>query len=452
MEEKEKIILKALLDNEEYCKACLHHLKTDYFESFSTKRIFLHTKAYVTKYNSIPTIEALQISLSRDNAILEENFDSIQNDLTAIKNANTQSDEKWLLEETEIFCQEKSVFRAMAKCINILEGEDKKYSKNAIPELLMDALSVSFNISIGHDFLNDAERRYNYYHNNEKRIKTHLPYLDLITGNGFPIKTLNIFLAGPHAGKTSLMCSLACDNLRHGENVLYVTLEMAEEEIAKRIEANLLDVDLNEIKNLSKETYFNKINTIKKETTGRLIIKEFPASTTNCSVLSQLLRELHLKQNFKPDVIYVDYLNLLRSAHLKIGSANSYEYIKNITIELRDLAISQEVPLITATQLRREGNSNENPTMEDISESFAVNFTADFMCGMIATQDLRERNIVLFKQLKNRFSDYNENSKCAVTFDRKKMRFINDSEFVNAAVMDRLSTDNNGRDIDGFKF
>ena len=421
----EKKILKHLLNDEEYTRKILPFLLSEYFSDHSEKTIFEEIQNYVIKYNYLPTQEAIIIEIDRRTNLTADQHKKILN-LLAELNASEfdKKDTAWLVDQTEKFCQEKAIYNAIMESIQILDHSGKsKYDKGTIPTILSDALAVSFDNHIGHDFIDDAENRYEFYHRIEKRIPFDIDYLNKITKNGLPEKTLNIILAGTGVGKSLFMCHCAASNLSLGKNVLYITLEMAEERIAERIDANLLNIDIDKLISLPKDSYIKKIQRFKEKTLGRLIIKEYPTASANVSHFKHLLNELKLKRQFVPDIIYIDYLNICASARMRQGgNVNSYSYIKAIAEELRGLAVEYKVPLISATQTTRGGFSNSDVEITDTSESFGLPATADFMIALIATEELTKLNQILVKQLKNRYSNPDTNKRFVIGVDKAKMK------------------------------
>jgi archaellum biogenesis ATPase FlaH len=391
---------------------------------------------YVKKYNAFPTKEALEIDLSDKSGLNEEVYKNAKDNIRSIVVTDI-IDVEWLLDKTEAFCKDKAIYNALIESIKIVDKKDDKISVGAIPKILSDALAVSFDTNIGHDFLEDSASRYDFYHKKEVRIPFDLDYLNKITGGGLPRKTLNIILAGTGAGKSLAMCHMAAHNLTQGQNVLYITLEMSEEKIAERIDANLMDTPLNELKEMSLESYEKKIERIKRKTTGKLIVKEYPTASAGSANFRYLLQELKLKKNFVPDVIYVDYLNICSSSRIKAGAnVNSYTYVKSIAEELRGLAVEFNVPLISATQTTRSGFSNTDVGLEDTSESFGLPATADFMIALITSEELQALNQIMVKQLKNRYGDPNYYKKFVVGINRAKMKLYDVEESAQEDIVD----------------
>ena len=422
----EALILKNLIHNEEYSRKVLPFLKKDYFMEHADKLLYTQVDSFINKYNNLPTKEALVIEL--DNTPLkDEEFENVTGLLDYLEGQkNEQSDITWLLETTEKFCQDKAIYNAVVSSIKILdEPEKSKDDKGAIPELLTDALSVSFDPHVGHDYLLDSDDRYLFYHRTEKKIPFDLEYFNKITGGGLSSKTLNIAMAGTGVGKSLFMCHFAANCLSQGYNVLYITLEMAEERIAERIDANLLNIRLDDLTDLPKSMYDKKMEDLRSKFSGRLIIKEYPTAAASTNHFRALLNELNLKRNFKPNIIFVDYINICSSARIRPGQyVNSYSYVKSIAEELRGLAVEFDVPIMSATQTNRQGFQNTDVGLEDTSESFGLPATADFMFAIISNDKLEEVNQILVKQLKNRYGDPTVNKKFLVGIDRAKMKLI----------------------------
>ena len=432
----EQLVLKHLINNEEYARKTIPFLQKDYFTDSTEGLVFDKIKAFIATYNSIPSKEALIIEIDNDKTLNDEQFKNCGKviDQLVVEEA---PDIQWLLDRTEKFCQEKAVYNAIMQSIQIIDGKEGKSKSGNIPTILSDALSVSFDNHIGHDFLDDADKRYDFYHAVENKIPFDIDLLNTVTKGGLSNKSLNIILAGTGVGKSLAMCHWASSNLMDGKNVLYITLEMAEEKIAERIDANLLNVPLDDLSSLSKDLYQRKVDRVRKETVGKLIIKEYPTASAGSGHFRHLLNELSIKRNFKPDIIYVDYLNIALSMRIKPGAqVNSYSYIKAIAEELRGLAVERDIPIVSATQTTRKGFTNSDPGLEDTSESFGLPATADFMIAMVSSDDLQAQGAIMFKQLKNRYSDPVMNKKFKVGVDRAKMRLFD----VDAAYQD-LSQD-----------
>ena len=416
----ETIVLSNLITNEDYCRKVLPFLTREYFHEDVEGTLFTIVKDHITEYNTLPSLEIVALTLNE--LPLAEHIHKMG--MEYLKElSGIEKDSKWLLDKTEEFCQEKALHNAIMKSIQVLNGTDKQLTKGAIPQLLSDALGVSFDTHIGHDWLDDFAVRFDFYHLVEKRIAFDLEYFNLITNGGLPNKTLTCILAGTGVGKSLFMCHMAATNLMDGKKVLYITAEMAEERIAERIDANLLDVNIKDLENLDRATYEKKVAKIRDKTEGRLIIKEYPTATANVGHIRYLLNELKLKRKFIPDIIYIDYLNIMCSQRLKYGAnVNSYLYIKSIAEELRGLAVEKDVPIVTATQTTRSGSTNSDPGLEDTSESFGLPATVDFMFAVISSEELTSLNQLMVKQLKNRFNDLLSNRRFVVGVDRSKMR------------------------------
>ena len=425
MMKTETLILKHLIDDEGYARRTLPYLKSEYFSEKSDKLVYESIDKFINKYNNLPTREALTLEIDSESNISDEDFNACKSTISELI-VDEEENKDWLVETTEKFCQEKALYNAIMNSIAIIDSNDEK---GKIPELLTDALAVTFDPNIGHDFIDDYDERFDFYHKEEERIPFDLDYMNRITKHGLPKKTLNIILAGTGVGKSLVMCHMSAANLMDGKNVLYITLEMAEERIAERIDANLLNVPLDDLIDLSKDMYAKKIENVKKKTTGRLIIKEYPTAVAGTGHFRHLLNELKLKRSFTPDIVYVDYLNICSSSRMKMGAAvNSYTYIKAIAEELRGLAVEKDIPIISATQTTRSGFSNSDPGLEDTSESFGLPATADFMFALITTEELEQSNQIMVKQLKNRYNDPTQYKRFVLGMDRTKMRLYDVAE------------------------
>ena len=435
----EKKILKHLILDEEYTRKVLPFIKTEYFSDSSEKLLFEQIGAYVTKYNTMPTKEALVIEIDKKINLTDEQHKRTVELVDSVTEVADINDSKWLIDATEGFCQEKAIYNGIMQSIQILDNKNGKQTldKGAIPNILADALAVSFDHHVGHDFIDDAESRFDFYHKVEKRIPFDLDYLNRITKNGLPPKSLNIVLAGTGVGKSLFMCHCAAANLSIGKNVLYITLEMAEERIAERIDANLMNVEVDRLVGISKETYMTKVDRIREKTSGRLIIKEYPTASANVQHFRHLLNDLKLKRQFIPDIIYVDYLNICASARMKMGaSVNSYTYIKSIAEELRGLAVECNLPIVSATQTTRGGYQNTDVELTDTSESFGLPATADLMIALISTEELEDLNQIMVKQLKNRYNDPTTNKRFVIGVDRAKMRLYDVEQSAQNDILD----------------
>ena len=413
-------------------------MRADYFGDNTEKVVFKEIFEFVNKYKNLPTHESLVINFTESKSLTEvEVRDSIEllNEMHVSREEKVES--KWLVEQTEKFCQDKAIYNAIMESVSILDDKNGIKPKGEIPKLLSDALGVSFDQHIGHDYMSDYESRFDFYHKVESRVKFDLDIFNKITKGGLPTKTLNIALAGTGVGKSLFMCHVAGACLSQGQNVLYITLEMAEERIAERIDANLLNIDLNELQTMTKEDYERKFKVLQNKAHGKLIIKEYPTASASSLHFRALLSELHLKKNFVPDIIFIDYLNICASARIKAGgSVNSYTYIKSIAEELRGLAVEHNVPIVSATQTTRSGFSNSDVGLEDTSESFGLPATADFMFALITTEELQQLNQIMVKQLKNRYSDPNNNKRFVVGVDRGKMRLYDAEPSAQADITD----------------
>ena len=413
-------------------------MRADYFGDNTEKVVFKEIFEFVNKYKNLPTHESLVINFTESKSLTEvEVRDSIEllNEMHVSREEKVES--KWLVEQTEKFCQDKAIYNAIMESVSILDDKNGIKPKGEIPKLLSDALGVSFDQHIGHDYMSDYQSRFDFYHKVESRVKFDLDIFNKITKGGLPTKTLNIALAGTGVGKSLFMCHVAGSCLSQGQNVLYITLEMAEERIAERIDANLLNIDLNELQTMTKEDYERKFKVLQNKAHGKLIIKEYPTASASSLHFRALLSELHLKKNFVPDIIFIDYLNICASARIKAGgSVNSYTYIKSIAEELRGLAVEHNVPIVSATQTTRSGFSNSDVGLEDTSESFGLPATADFMFALITTEELQQLNQIMVKQLKNRYSDPNNNKRFVVGVDRAKMRLYDAEDSAQADIAD----------------
>ena len=420
---EEKVILQNLMRNDEYSRRVIPFIKDEYFHNNIDRKVFSIVREYIISYNNIPTKEAIVLSLQKDNTIREDEYKDAISLIDDISEDCKDPDLNWLTEQTERFCKDKAIYNAIMESIHIIDGKSKTQTENAIPNILSDALSVSFDTHIGHDYIEDADERFNFYHKVEKRVPFDLDFFNTITNGGTPQKTLNIVMAGTGVGKSLFMCHHAANCLTQNLNVLYITCEMAEERIAERIDANLMDITMDNLRDLPKQMYDSKLNTRTAGITGKLIIKEYPTATANSNHFRILLDELNIKKKFKPDIIFIDYLNICASARLKNGgNINTYQYVKSIAEELRGMAVEYNVPVWSATQTNRTGFSSSDVGLEDTSESFGLPATADFMVALITTEELDEQNQVLVKQLKNRYNDTVANRKFILGINRAKMK------------------------------
>ena len=416
----ENTILASLFFKEDYTRKVLPFIKEEYFGNRVEQLVFGEVFKFVEKYNNLPTKNAIEIELNSRRDINEEELQHIKDYIVAIEDSDT--DIKWLLETTEKFCKDRAVHNAVLTGIKILDNKDKKQTPEAIPHILSEALAVSFDKSVGHDYIEDAEARFKFYHTKEKRYQFDLDYMNRITKGGVPSKTLNIALAGTGVGKSLFMCHVASSYLLQGLNVLYITLEMAEERIAERIDANLLDVTMEDLHDMPKQLYDGKIKKLREKTQGQLIVKEYPTASAHSGHFKSLINELALKKSFRPDVIFIDYLNICASSRFKGGNISSYFYIKAIAEELRGLAVEHNVPIFSATQTTRTGFVSTDIGLEDTSESFGLPATADFMFALMSNEELEQLGQMKVKQLKNRYNDPSVNRAFIIGVDRAKMR------------------------------
>ena len=416
----ELTILGSLIYNDEYTRKVLPFLKSDYFTVKSYKIVFLEIHEYVTNYNSLPSLNALGIECQERTDLTEEQFKEIIEVLNGL--SQEEHDLDWIVDTTEKWCQERAIYLSLMESVKIADGQDEKRDKGAIPQILSDALGVSFDQNVGHDYLQNYEERFDFYHKKEEKIPFDLEFFNRITKGGLPNKTLNIALAGTGVGKSLFMCHVASSVLLQGKNVLYITLEMAEEKIAERIDANLLNVPIQKLAELPRIMFENKISKLSKKTQGKLIIKEYPTASAHVGHFKSLLNELELKRNIKPDIIFIDYLNICASQRYKGSIVNSNTYVKAIAEELRGLAVEAGVPIVSATQTTRSGYGSSDVDLTDTSESFGLPATADLMFALISTEELEEQNQIMVKQLKNRYYDPTLNKRFVIGFDRSKMR------------------------------
>ena len=417
----EQTILTNLMYNETYMRKVFPFLKEDYFTEYNTKLIFKHISEFINKYNALPNKDALEIAFHNDKDIPEDSFSEVMGMVASFEKEDVNLD--WAVNETEKYCKDRAVYNAIVTSISILDGRDKVHSKDGIPTLLQEALGTCFDTSIGHDYIDDALNRHDFYNRVEDRIPFDLHHFNAITKDGLPRKTLNICLAGTGVGKSLFMCHVAASCLQQNKNVLYITMEMAEERIAERIDANLMDTPIDQLKDIPKSTFENRVNKITNKTQGKLIIKEYPTASAHVGHFKSLLNELNLKRNFKPDIIFIDYLNICSSARFKPSSnVNSYTMVKSIAEELRGLAVEYNLPIVSATQTTRGGYGNTDVELTDTSESFGLPATADFMFALISTEDLEKMGQLMVKQLKNRYNDPSMHKRFLIGVDRAKMR------------------------------
>jgi len=421
MEQIEFLILKNLIHNEKYLRKSIPFIKSEYFEDPHQKMVYEEIFSFVEKYNELPTKEVLSIEVEKRDDINEDSFKSVTHLISCLDESPVENE--WLVDTTEKWCRDRAIYLALLDSIAIADGKDDKKGRDAIPSILSDALAVSFDNHIGHDYLQDYEERYEFYHQKEEKIPFDLEFFNKITKGGLPNKTLNIALAGTGVGKSLFMCHVASSCLLQDKNVLYITMEMAEEKIAERIDANLLNVGIQDIVDLPKPMFSTKVNNITKKTMGSLVIKEYPTASAHSGHFKALLTELSLKKSFKPDIIFVDYLNICASSRYRANAnVNSYSYIKAIAEELRGLAVETNVPIVSATQTTRSGYGSSDVELTDTSESFGLPATADLMFALISTEELEGLNQILVKQLKNRYNDPTIYKRFVIGIDRAKMR------------------------------
>ena len=418
----EQTIIKNLIKNENYTRKVLPFLKEEYFGSLEDRLLFKEVSDFILKYNQQPTFDALSIEVDNIRGSTDDTIKTIQETLKSLDSDTSTTNEDWLIDSTEKFCQEKAIYNAITHSLEIMNGKGK-LTKGAIPGLLSDALSISFDPNIGHDYFEQAEERYEHYHKVEERLPFDLEFFNKITKNGIPKKTLNIVMGGVGGGKSLTLCHLTAGYLTLGKNVLYISLELSENELSKRIDANLMNITLDDLMALPKDLYDKKIANIRQKTNGKLVIKEFATATASTIHFRSLLNELNLKKGFVPDVIMIDYLNICASARLKPGAGvNSYTFVKAIAEEIRGLAVEFNVPIWSATQLTRSGYTSTDPGMEDTSESFGLPATADFFFALVVTEQLTQLNQIMVKQLKNRYNDPSLNKRFIIGVDRSKMK------------------------------
>ena len=449
----EQTILRNLLTDEKYMRKVLPFIKPDYFQGVY-RTLFKEAGKYVAKYNKLPTSETLIIELQESSNISNEQF-QMSVDIIPQLFTNEEIDHDWLLDSTEKWCQDRAIHNAIMESISIIDGKHDKLTKGALPDLLSKALGVAFDTNVGHDYVENAEERYEFYHTEEDRIPFDLEFFNKITKGGVPNKTLNIALAGTGVGKSLFMCHVAASALVDGKNVLYITMEMAEERIAERIDANLLNIPIDQLETMPKDMFTTKVADLARKTTGKLIVKEYPTGSAHSGHFRGLLNELKLKRRFEPDIIFVDYLNICASSRMKAmgGSINSYTYIKAIAEELRGLAVEFNVPIFSATQTTRSGYSNTDIGLEDTSESFGLPATADLMFALISTEELEREGQMMVKQLKNRYNDPTKNKRFVIGVDRSKMRLFDVDENDQTLTDDTPVFDNTdtGKRFEDFK-
>ena len=457
MDRIEVTILKNLTYNEKYCRKVFPFIKSEYFNEKHERVIFEEIAKFVEKYNKLATKEILHIELDNRKDITDEDLKSANAIVQTFEEIDTNHD--WLLDTTEKWCRDRAIYLALMESIHIADGNDSKKNRDAIPTILSDALGVSFDHKVGHDYIKDYEERYEFYHREESKIPFDLEFFNKITKGGIPNKTLNIALAGTGVGKSLFMCHFAASVLLQGKNVLYITLEMSEEKIAERIDANLLNVNVQDLIDLPKNLYESKINNLSKKTKGKLIIKEYPTASAHAGHFKSLLNDLSLKKSFRPDIIFIDYLNICASARYKGTAVNSYTYVKSIAEELRGLAVEYDVPIVSATQTTRSGYSNSDVDLTDTSESFGLPATADLMFALISSEDLENLGQIMVKQLKNRYNDPTMNKRFVIGIDRAKMRLYDCEQSAQYDILDNGQEEEYNyedkktkKSFEGFKF
>ena len=430
-------ILKNLIHNETYTRQVIPFIEPDYFEERSDRIVFEEVAKFLNEYDKTPTKEVLHIEVEKRVDVTEDEYKTIEQLISALDTEVSES--KWLLDTTEEWCKQRAIYLALIKSIQIADGQDEHKKPEAIPAILSDALAVGFDQHVGHDYIDDSEDRYAYYHRVENKIPFDLEYFNKITSGGISDKTLNIALAGTGVGKSLFMCHVASSCLVQGKNVLYITLEMAEEKIAERIDANLLDTNIKDIAELPEKIFNKKITNLSKKTEGKLIVKEYPTASAHCGHFKSLLQELKLKKSFSPDIIFVDYLNICASSRYRSAvNVNSYSYVKAIAEELRGLAVEFSLPIVSATQTTRSGFASSDPNLTDTSESFGLPATADLMFALISTEELEGLNQIMVKQLKNRYNDPTINKRFVVGIDRAKMRLYDVEQGAQQDIVDDI--------------
>jgi hypothetical protein len=441
----EQVILNNLVHNEEFTRKSIPFLKSEYFHDRSEKVVFELVDNYFNTYNTLPSPRSLLVDLTSRKDLDESSFPAAQEVINSFEKTNVDSID-WLLENTEQFCKDKAIYNAVRRSIEILDDPNSEEGAGALPGIMSEALSVGFDTNIGHDYMEGFDDRYEYYRRTTSRIPFNLELMNHITKGGLPNKTLNIILAGTNVGKSLIMCDWAANNLADGLDVLYITLEMAEEMISQRIDGNLLDIELDDMPNVSAAVWDKKVEKLKKKVTGRLIVKEFPTAAAHAGNFRHLLNELRIKKNFRPKIIYIDYLNICASSRIKLsGNINSYTYVKSIAEELRGLAVEFDLPIVSATQTTRTGYSSSDLDVDDTSESFGLPATADLMIGVMETEELAELGQYLFKQLKNRYADKNKCKRFVIGVHKAKMRLFDveqdaQEDILGGPVMDKTET------------
>jgi replicative DNA helicase len=443
----EQVILSNLINNEAFTRKVIPFLDSAYFHDGAEKLIYNEIESFVTEYNALPSQEVLLVNINQRKDITEGENAKAKQVLENLGDSNTNLD--WLVTSTEKFCKDKAVYNAILKSIGIIEGKDKTHTQDALPSILSEALGVTFDTNVGHDYVDNADDRFEFYHRVEERIPFNLEYFDMITKGGLPKKTLNIALAGTGVGKSLFMCNHAASVLQQGKNVLYITMEMAEERIAERIDANLMNIDIGNLTDLPKTMFDQRLEKIKKKTKGgRLIVKEYPTSSAHTGHFKSLLNELAIKRDFVPDIIFIDYLNICASQRFKTGAnVNSYTYIKAIAEELRGLAVEYDLPIVSATQTTRTGYSSTDVGLEDTSESFGLPATADLMFALISTEELEEQGQLMVKQLKNRYNDPGKAKRFLIGIDRAKMQLFDLEQSAQDDLVDNMGKKKEEEDV-----
>ena len=450
----EEIVISNLITNPDYMRKVLPFVKEEYFDDLSQKVVFKEVSTFIETYDNLPEPNAIALEVEKRKDLTEDAVNKVLEILGGLD--NTEYNEDWLLDTTEKWCRERAIYNALMESVQIADGQDKARNQDAIPTIMSEALSVCFDDHVGHDYIEDSESRYDFYHRKEEKIPFDLEFFNKITKGGLPNKTLNIALAGTGVGKSLFMCHMASAVLLQGRNVLYITLEMAEEKIAERIDANLLDVPIQQLSDplFSKGKYKSKIEKLQDKTQGRLVIKEYPTASAHVNHFKSLLNELSLKRGFHPEIIFVDYLNICASSRYKNNIVNSYTYVKAIAEELRGLAGEFNVPIVSATQTTRSGYGSSDVELTDTSESFGLPATADLMFALIATEDLEAMNQIMVKQLKNRYNDPTVNKRFVLGIDRAKMRLYDCEQSAQDNILDsnqeEFTTDTKSK-FQGFK-
>ncbi|WP_292486519.1 DnaB-like helicase C-terminal domain-containing protein [Methanohalobium sp.] len=445
----EEIVLKHLFHNEDYARKVLPFLKAEYFHDASEKLLFKHYSEFFAKYNDLPSFEAIENTIENDNELTEGEYEDTKKAIENTRKEPEKAAQDWLLDTTENFCQDKAVYNAIMDSIQIYDGKDKKRDKGSIPDLLSNALAVTFDDHIGHNYFNDAEDRFEFYRKQEDKVPFDIDYLNRITKGGVSRKSLTILMAGTGVGKSLAMAHFAASNLMDGKNVLYITAELSEEAVTQRIDANLLDCEMDDIPKLQKKVFEKKVNTLRNKTQGELVVKEYPTASANVNHVRYCLNELRLKKNFVPDVVYVDYLNIMTSSRIKAGTnVNTNTYVKAIAEEFRGLGVEKNVPIVTATQFNRGGMTNSDPGLEDTSESIGVTYTADAVFAMVQSEEHIKLNQIMFKQLKNRWGDITRPRKFVVGVNKAKMRLYD----VEESAQNEVSNEEDKSVMDNSKF